>query len=223
MKTIVVLVCVINILLYALSCNTNSMSTSQKNRLVDDECVYLTSTPLCIIDHSLTVDEHSEISAFTDDNEDNDIRNIMNIINDRVLWIIEHRGSPRQNSNEGRFCGTLTFIDNDVYQDYYDGSTLVYREGGVEYYDKLEGAVMFDLYYDNEERLVYAEITQYRYHTYSIYFFDEKILFLIVGSNHDEEGWRCLKENELDEYMKNAVNLCLENAYNLLRVKSTMP
>ena len=137
------------------------------------------------------------------DNIDEIVRDIDN----RVSWIIEQRGSFINNDGLAFYDGNFTYADGDVYKDYFDGKSLVYREGDMEYYDEIEGPVFYKLYYGIDGRLVFAEITQYRHPFYFIYFERDKAIRLIAGDIGNSE------EEVFDDLMVNAISLCLENAY----------
>lgn len=136
---------------------------------------------------------------------------IIKSINDRVDWVIEGLGGYPFIGNEYLSLERFTLSDGGAYRDYYDDDILVYRRGEVKYYDKIEGCILYYLYYDKEGRLIYADIVQYRHPYYCIYFYNDKygdkFIRLITGERTNKE------EVFLDELMINAIKLCFENAY----------
>lgn len=140
-----------------------------------------------------------------------DIKSIIQSIDDRVSWINELLGNRDKKSNyHADIFEGFTYKESEVYGDYYDSDTLVYREGN-EYYDKIKGGVFYYLYYDKEGHLIYADILQYRHSTYCIYFnrfnYDDTVICIIKGERTNKA------ECFFDEYMINAMRLCFENAY----------
>jgi hypothetical protein len=131
---------------------------------------------------------------------------IIQDIDDRVAWIVERLGGYPFRGNDLLALGDFACIQGKAYADYYDGDELVYRRGN-EYYKEIEGDVFYYLFYDKEGRLIYADILQYRHPTYCIYFYNGTAIRLTRGERENEE------ETVFDEYMINAITLCLENAY----------
>ena len=154
----------------------------------------------------MTPDE-SGIDTNTSTINTESIEDTIQIINDRVDWVNEHLWNDPYLRTEFTPLEYFTLKDSELHQDYYDGESLVFRVGGIEYYDKLEGGIGYGLYYDEDGRMIYAEITQYRYFSYSIYFNNDALLRLTIGEREND------RETILDEFMTNAINLCLENAY----------
>src|SRR5215469_14316582 len=74
------------------------------------------------------------------------IENIIQDIDNRVAWIIEGLGGFSFRGDKYLALGNFTFIDGEIYKDYYDDDNLVYRRGS-EYYEKIEGGVLYGLYY----------------------------------------------------------------------------
>ena len=134
-------------------------------------------------------------------------------INERVSWIINNRGKRTFRSNNGLddvFDGLFTYIDDKPYDDYYYGINLVYREGDISYYDIIEGPIFYHLFYDINEKLVFAKVIQYRYHTYAIYFQNDRVICFMRGDRF--EG-KIIDNESLDDIEINAINVCLGNAY----------
>lgn len=131
---------------------------------------------------------------------------VIRVINDRVSWIEEGLGGYPFQGDESLALGRFEYGKAEVYSDYYDGDSLVYRRG-YEYYDKIEVDVAYYLYYNIEGRLIFAYIIQYRHPSYCIYFYNDTAIRLIQGERENEE------ETVVDEDMTHAVTLCLGNAY----------
>ena len=141
---------------------------------------------------------------------DKNVANIVNSINYRVDLITERLADFQ--------LKTIT-TEDIVYKDYYDADSLVCREGIVEYFDKIEGAISYNLYYDEEGFMIHAEITQYRNPSYFIYFHNEKrfgidsdkdfdrFIRLVKGERNNKE------EGSFDNLMINAIMLCFDHAY----------
>jgi hypothetical protein len=89
------------------------------------------------------------------------VKRIMQDIDNRVMWINE-------------------LIDQKWYEDHYDGDTVIYRyfDKGV---DEDESLTLYDLYYDERGKLIYADIAHYRDVHYSIYFHDNLLLHVELG------------------------------------------
>jgi len=128
-------------------------------------------------------------------------------INDRVDWIIERLWSDPIMRNEYTASEFFTPLNVGAFRDLYDGNCIVYRLGAIEYIERLEGGISYELFYDKEGRFVYAEITQYRDQSYFIYFFNDEFVSLTTGAR-ENNGFRTLNES-----MVNAIMICFENAY----------
>jgi hypothetical protein len=113
-------------------------------------------------------------------------------IYDRVIWIDENRNY-------------FYHSDDGNYLDYFYDCRLVLRVGS-EYSAELEGAIIYFLYYDEFENLVFAWIMQYRNSFYNIFFQCNEVLRLISGDVTNEPA------TVFDELMLNAIRLSLENA-----------
>ena len=139
--------------------------------------------------------------------EDEQMR-IIHRINDRVDWLLERLWDDPHWRTEFTASNYFTQINTGVQDMFlYDNDILVYQVGGVAYYDKLGGGISYDMYYDEEGRLIYADITQYRYFFYRIYFQNDAMICLKVGERTNSAV------RVLDEYMINAIILCFQNAY----------
>ena len=137
------------------------------------------------------------------------IENTIRAIDKRVAWIYGRLGNPTLNSiSGGRFDGIYNYEESDGYENYYDGERIMLREGYAPIYEEPGGAATaYTLHYDEEGQLIYADVFQYRYTTYHIYFHDGLVVRLIPGDIWNEEVV------SFDSYMINAISLCLENAY----------
>ena len=165
-----------------------------------DEFVYLTKEALTIIDYEIdTIIPKLQKK----ENYELTIRNIDN----RVSWIDEHIYCYLDDGEEAFGQEQIRCVLNQGYRDYIYNNKMIYRRGTVNYYFKIGGGIVCDLYYDNEGFLIFAEVAQYRDSTYCIYFINDKLLRISKG-----EKWY-KKENVLDYKMVNAINVCLKNAY----------
>ena len=122
-----------------------------------------------------------------------DIEDIIQSIDDRVSWIFENYRD-------------FVYIRAEERNDFYDNDLLAYRLGD-EYLGKFDEIVSYDLFYDIDGRLIYAEIPQYRQTSYSIYFHNDTLIRYVAGY------LGVIEEENLDDYMINTVEICLENAY----------
>ena len=86
---------------------------------------------------------------------------IIRAIDSRVFWIKEQ----------------LKYYDTD---NYFDGNTMIFKSVFTDL-DGDESSVSYDLYYDPDGKLVYAEIAHYRYAHYSIYFQNDSLFHVEVG------------------------------------------
>ena len=139
-----------------------------------------------------------------------DIEKITNLIDERVDWIIERLGGPNYGGGEHLTLGGLTLVqgtDCHHNSDLYDDDNFVFRQGVSMYLDALGGGVFHDLFYGEDGKLIFAEIRQFRFLTYSIYFYNDALVCLKTG-----ERTNC-SVRILDEFMINAIALCFENAY----------
>ena len=89
------------------------------------------------------------------------IEGIRQDIYNRVLWIKTH-------------------IDNQLHENYYEGGNAIYQyvTQGVEG----DSLATYFFYYNEAGKLIYAEIAHYRAALYSIYFHNNKLLHVEVGS-----------------------------------------
>ena len=124
------------------------------------------------------------------------IESITQEIDNRIEWI-EERLHDSSLENVGGSNG---------YKDFYDGDARVYRQGSLEYYEKLDGGIGYALFYDQGGNLIYAEIVQYRAPSYRIYFHNDTVIRLVEGDSIEET-------HDFDDLMNNAIALCLDNAY----------
>jgi len=156
--------------------------------------------------------EHSDISGTDTEIKidvpmvDADIESTIRDIDDRVDWIMERLWNDAYMRTEYTALDYFSRTEAKDYEDLYNGETIIFRTGN-EYSDKLEGEIIYEIYYNEDGCMIYAEVIQYRYLSYSIYFNNDEFVCLITGERTNE------KEKTLDEFMTNAVRLCLENAY----------
>ncbi len=91
---------------------------------------------------------------------DKDIKNIMDKTDSRVKKVKDK-------------------INQNFYKDHYDGDIPMFRyfENGI----GQESFTEYGLYYDEQGKLIYADITHYRGASYSIYYHNEELLHVEVG------------------------------------------
>ncbi len=131
----------------------------------------------------------------------NDIENTMQKIDSRVAKI--------KNS-----------LNYEYYKDYYDKGILVFRYFKHDF-DK-ELSAEYNLYYDEQGKLIYAEITHYRGVLYSIYFHNDELLHVEVGPFFEggpyinggmENVKAVIKKDSSYAFVLDDISLCLEHAY----------
>ena len=110
---------------------------------------------------------------------------------------------------------SYTHIEGNEYADYLNNEKLVIRCGSI-YYAEIEGPIIFTLFLNEYEELMYAEVIQYRHPYYTIYFENDNVLCLYFG----EEIYR--DTSEMNENMLNAISLCLTSAYRENEINSLM-
>jgi len=111
-------------------------------------------------------------------------------------------------------------LNYEYYKDHYDRNILVYRNfsRGVE----SESFTDYSLYYDEQGKLIYADISHYRGALYSIYFHDDGLLHVEVGPfsegelfiNGDMANVKAVtKKDPSYAFVLEDISLCLEQAY----------
>lgn len=123
------------------------------------------------------------------------------------------------------------------YDDCYEDDKLIYRRAFYEkemeyddngeligdwYYDRTNDTyygedVLYSMYYDENEKLIYADIRHYRSINYSIYFDDDKLLYVILGDIADIDGMKevkkFIKNDESYTYIITDIDNSLKYAY----------
>ena len=127
-------------------------------------------------------------------------------IDERVAWINERLGLYvyKDDGLHREFYMGFTRAESDEYVDYYHGNSLVYRMGSTQYLDIEEG-LLYALYYDEEGRLVFANIRKLLYINYSLYFHSDEMINMVWSDPIDR--------NYNESYVSYAVAVCLESAY----------
>ena len=147
--------------------------------------------------------------------------------NDMGGFVLNRENSP----NAGTKSNIMQEIDSRVkevndrlkdefYEDHYDNDILMFRyfDNGAEQ----ESLTQYYLYYNEQGKLIYADIVHYRDALYSIYFNNDELLHTEVGPvsegelfiNGDMENVKDIIEKDpgyafvLEDY-----SLCLEKAY----------
>ena len=105
-------------------------------------------------------------------------------------------------------------------KDYYDKDILVYR-----YFKHVfgkESLAGYDLYYDEQGKLIYAEIAHYRDALYNIYFHNDELLHVEVGPFGDGDPYingdmanvkSVIKKDPSYSFVLEDLSLCLGHAY----------
>lgn len=143
----------------------------------------------------LVLDSSEHLSA-------KDIKNIMREIDSRVKEVNDK-------------------LNHEFYKDYYDGDILMYHyfERGV---DEQDSYANYHLYYNEQGKLIYADITHYRGALYSIYFHNDELLHVEVGPssegglsiNGDMANVKAvIKKDPHYAFVLEDNSLCLEYAY----------
>ena len=130
-----------------------------------------------------------------------DIKNIMKEIDSRVKKVNDR-------------------LNYEIREDYYDGDILIFR-----YFDndmEQESYAQYCLYYNEQGKIIYADITHYRGALYSIYYHNDELLHVEVGPFF--EGGLFINGNMADvkaviekdpsyDFVLEDNSLCLEYAY----------
>ena len=111
-------------------------------------------------------------------------------------------------------------------KDYYDGNIPVFRQ--FENIIDQETYAQYELYYNNQGKLICAEITHYRGPLYSIYYHKDKLLHVEVGPFYDGgisvngdmvDVENAIKKDSHYAFILEDNSLCLEYAYSPLEQK----
>ena len=123
-----------------------------------------------------------------------DIKNIMKEIDSRVKKVNDR-------------------LNYEYYKDYYDGEILIFRNFHCDV--DTESFAVYYLYYNEQGKLIYADIAHYRDALYSIYFHNDELLHVEVGSIHgDMAAVKAVIEKDPSfDFVLKDISLCLENAY----------
>ena len=111
-------------------------------------------------------------------------------------------------------------LNGEFYRDHYDRDNLMFRhfDRGVEG----ESLAVYDLYYDEKGKLIYADITHYRGALYSIYFHNNELLHVEVGPFSEgglsinggmEKVEAVIKKDSSFNFVQEDISSCLESAY----------
>lgn len=111
-------------------------------------------------------------------------------------------------------------INFNFNKEYYDGDIPVFRhfENGIEQ----QSFTQYDLYYNEQGKLIYAEITHYRGALYSIYYHKDGLLHVEVGPFYEgglsingdmADVETVIKKDSHYAFILEDNSLCLEYAY----------
>ncbi len=112
-------------------------------------------------------------------------------------------------------------LNHELYKDHYDGDILMYHyfDRGVSEQDSYAD---YCLYYDEQGKLIYADISHYRGALYSIYFYNDELLHVEVGPFYEggisikgdmKNVKDVIKKDPSYEFVLEDSSLCLEQAY----------
>jgi hypothetical protein len=158
---------------------------------------------------NLTTDEATvSINNMNEPLSDEETAKIISEIKERISWTDtqtktskEWNGAPWIHTHLQK----LTYDGNINFTDYFYNGELVYRTGSLESHPQVDGGISFHWYYNDNGELIFAEVHQYRYPTYFIYFHNDAVIRLILGEHEHA--------TEFDDLMINAIALSFENAY----------
>ena len=95
------------------------------------------------------------------------VKSIVQDIDNRVSWVKDQ-------------------INNQWYDNHYDGDIVIYRYFEQDMYE--DSFTTYDAYYDENGKLIYVNIVHYRSIMYFIYFHNDELLHVTVGSDYPFEG-----------------------------------
>jgi len=147
------------------------------------------------VEASSTTDESSaETSLITSTSSAVDEE--MQIIDNRLLWLHENSAN-------------FTSREEGMYTDTYDGNALVCRYFSLESNDSHpDVAGAYSLYYDENGKVIYAEIAHYRSLMYNLYFTADTLLHAVIDGQIADDNEDMLTHISID------IPTCLDNAYN---------
>ena len=195
LRSLTLLVLLVMLILCSCVRNFNESFDSDDSLNTESTSVTIIATPSSLPNPAPSTLSPSPTSPQSLSSDDDSILIMLQNIDARVAEIVEHKDEF-----------TCIYRDNSVYKEYYNRGTIVYREGG-EFYEVIEGGVVYRLYYDDSGSLVFADVAQYRHPSYCIYFNEDSVIRLSVGYPYSEE------EHVFDDNMMHAIALCLDNAY----------
>lgn len=161
-----------------------------------------TSIKSTIISNTTSSDSNDKLALDSSKHlSDKDIKSIMQNIDSRVKKVKER-------------------INYNFYKDHYDGDILMFRyfENGIEQ-KSLTG---YCLYYDEQGKLIYADITHYRAAAYSIYYYNDELLHVEVGPSYEggvsingdmADVKAAIKKDPVYAFVLEDHSFCLQHAY----------
>ncbi len=96
-------------------------------------------------------------------------------IDSRVLWIKQNLEEQASNISE-------------TFEDYRIEGTLVKRYFYIEIENEYDAADIYELYYDDDGSLIYAEIAHYRSFLYSAYFDKDELVYVYFDESSELNG-----------------------------------
>lgn len=78
---------------------------------------------------------------------------------------------------------TKNRLNFNFYEDYYDGDTIMFRHFNRDV--ETDSFTEYYLYYNEQGKLIYADITHYRAAAYSIYYYNDELLHVEVGPSYE--------------------------------------
>lgn len=146
---------------------------------------------------SREVNEDEQATSNQDDKYQN--------IDSRVLWI---------NQNLEEHASKIS----EAFEDYHIDGTLVKRCFYIEIENERDAADVYELYYDDDGSLIYAEITHYRSLLYTAYFHKDKLIYVYFHESSELNGdykhiESLIKEDQLYSVFLDDERLILDYAY----------
>lgn len=226
------LMLIIILILLFLYCKNNNIFISNYENIINEEhsfnneqgidsSIFLSEddirNSIQNIDNNKNINHKDSITSLDDLEVDvsalsteDDIGKTIQDINDRVLWINEN-------------LENLVCKDFDGYDDYYNENQLVLRKIFYKFSDEpYSPYAWYELYYNEFEKVIYADIFHYRAAVYDMYFHNSLLLYTEVGPfktggtfvngdiNQIEEA---ISKEEFFIFVLQDIEICLEYAY----------
>ena len=125
---------------------------------------------------------------------------------------------------DSRVSSIKAELKNYWYNDYFDGDIRIFHSiytGS----DDDDSTAFFEMYYDENGKLIFVEITHYRYAQYSIYFQNDALFYVKVGpftsdgvsiSGNLDDVKTAIEKDEQFAFVLEDIAVCLESAYSVI-------